>query len=91
MDAKTATIDFDNLLYLVNMNRGGLYKITNGSSSYVDNDSYILTCVCGNRNGPYMDIMYCDKQDICSLINKSYYIPIYSEKEALQWKLKYDA
>ena len=84
-------MDFDKILYIVNMDRGGLYRI----EKCMDHSSGIetrfnLICMAGQGLDPGSEYMeYVSDVSIYNLITKYLYVPVFSEKEALFWKLKY--
>lgn len=85
-------MDFDNLKYLTNMNRGGLYQLDhcNRATDNYGQDIFTFHCVYGRglTGSNYVDQIVCNKRHILALIEDKLYIPLYSEKEALAYKLK---
>jgi hypothetical protein len=93
MASTKVKIDFDNLKYIANIERGGLYKVVakcvSGKSKKI---VFTLRCVYGkgveNEDG-YNSSMHCNNTQIEVLIEKNSYVPMFDEKDELVWKIKY--
>jgi hypothetical protein len=87
-----SNMDVENILYIVNMERGGLYcRVENKTLNQFDELEYDFLCINGkgvSRIEDYDQYIRCNADTIKRLITTHEYVPIYSEKEALPWKLR---
>lgn len=81
-------INYDVVLYIANADRAGLYSIEHIKNS----DDCYFRCVAGdalNEESAFAEFFCGDFNSLSRLVHSSGYVPLYSEKEALAYRLKY--